>query len=622
MSRSSSLRVERDRRDHDEGGHTRTDRDRPDPRLHPSTLPPHPPPPGVSIRRTSPRRRGSCTCRAGARPGPRRRPAAASSRRSRPGSPPARPHGWLTRRSVMSDTVTSSSTSQVPLDAVAARRGTGTAAPAPQPVAQHPHGERPLQRLDRRVLRVGHRGVDAAHAGRSRAGPLPAGDGLVVHPAVPADQHVVHRALGRGRHPIRHGLGQRAEAHVGDPLADLDVAGADRGRERRRRRACPAERRPRPGAARRRWPGSSARPPSARAKATALTVTASTALTLPARWGSVPVKSKRDRVAVDGERAGRCDAGRCWSGADPVESSTSLEGPRRRRAARRARRASGARRSRRPRRTARRPARRGAARRHGWRRPARRGRRSARPACGTRRGRWPGRPASGAPAGGAGPPAGSRWRRRGSSPARRRRRRRGGRGWRPSRPAGRRRRRHGATSVMSLRWVPPANGSLRTTWSPGATVEPTASMAAAHRRRHRAEVHRDVLGLHEQLAVGREQRRRAVGPLLDVGAERGPAQHRAHLLGDAGQPGDRAPGARRDRGSPVPPEHERAGLALHGRRQPSGTQIVQSGSAMTPGPMQSAVRIGRRAGRRPPAAPARRAVPAGRRPRSGCPGRS
>ena len=59
---------------------------------------------------------------------------------------------------------------------------------------------------------------------------LPAADGLVVHPARVAEQHVVHRPLPGRADPPGHGLGQRAEAHVGHPLAHLDVAGADRGR--------------------------------------------------------------------------------------------------------------------------------------------------------------------------------------------------------------------------------------------------------------------------------------------------------------------------------------------------------------------------------------------------------
>ncbi len=59
-----------------------------------------------------------------------------------------------------------------------------------------------------------------------------------------------------------------------------------------------------------------------------------------------------------------------------------------------------------------------------------------------------------------------------------------------------------------------------------------------HRRRHRTEVNGDVLGLHELLPVRREQRRRAVGSLLDVGAERGAPQHRPHLVGDPLEPAD------------------------------------------------------------------------------------
>ena len=46
-----------------------------------------------------------------------------------------------------------------------------------------------------------------------------------------ADDDVVHGALGRGGHPVRDRSGQGPEAHVGHPLADLDVAGTDRGRE-------------------------------------------------------------------------------------------------------------------------------------------------------------------------------------------------------------------------------------------------------------------------------------------------------------------------------------------------------------------------------------------------------
>ena len=87
-----------------------------------------------------------------------------------PGPPPARPHGRRRRRSVISDTVHVLQHLEVPLDALAARRRPRAAAPPAQPVAAHPHREGPLQRLDRRVLGVGHAGVDAAHARAGRGG--------------------------------------------------------------------------------------------------------------------------------------------------------------------------------------------------------------------------------------------------------------------------------------------------------------------------------------------------------------------------------------------------------------------------------------------------------------------
>jgi hypothetical protein len=59
-----------------------------------------------------------------------------------------------------------------------------------------------------------------------------------------------------------------------------------------------------------------------------------------------------------------------------------------------------------------------------------------------------------------------------------------------------------------------------------------------HAGGHRPQVHGDVLGLDEHLAVGGEERGRAVRALFDVGAEGGAPQDRPHLLGDARQPGD------------------------------------------------------------------------------------
>ncbi len=56
-----------------------------------------------------------------------------------------------------------------------------------------------------------------------------------------------------------------------------------------------------------------------------------------------------------------------------------------------------------------------------------------------------------------------------------------------------------------------------------------------HRRRHRAEMHRDVLGLHHHLPVGVEQRGRGVAALLDVRRVRRADQHHAHLLAGGAQ---------------------------------------------------------------------------------------
>ena len=70
---------------------------------------PHPPPPGVSIRTTSPAETRIVHL-SGRRSAHDSSPSGSSQfSPTAPGPPPARPHGWLTRRSVMSDTVTSSS---------------------------------------------------------------------------------------------------------------------------------------------------------------------------------------------------------------------------------------------------------------------------------------------------------------------------------------------------------------------------------------------------------------------------------------------------------------------------------------------------------------------------------
>src|SRR5207253_1333360 len=71
-----------------------------------------------------------------------------------------------------------------------------------------------------------------------------------------------------------------------------------------------------------------------------------------------------------------------------------------------------------------------------------------------------------------------------------------------------------------------------------------------------------------------EEGGRAVGPLLDVGTEGGPPQHRPHLVGNGGQAGDQDLEGRRIHDPPPPTS------AFH----PSGSQTVQSGSARTAGP--------------------------------------
>ena len=98
----------------------------------------------------------------------------------------------------------------------------------------------------------------------------------------------------------------------------------------------------------------------------------------------------------------------------------------------------------------------------------------------------------------------------------------------------------GEITVMSGRWVPPRYGSLRIQASPGRVL------LAEHRRHrggHRAEVHGDVLGLHDHLALGVEQGGGGVAALLDVRRVRRAHQHRAHLVAGRAQRAEHAPAA-------------------------------------------------------------------------------
>ncbi len=107
-----------------------------------------------------------------------------------------------------------------------------------------------------------------------------------------------------------------------------------------------------------------------------------------------------------------------------------------------------------------------------------------------------------------------------------------------------------------------------------------------HRRNgggHRAEVHGDVLGLHDHLPVGVEQGGRGVAALLDVGGVRGVDQHHAHLL------------ARRAQGAGDDLQFDRVKHQRSRRRwivpcastspdQPGGTSSVDCPSAQSAGP--------------------------------------
>ena len=230
--------------------------------------------------------------------------------------------------------------------------------------------------------------------------------------------------------------------------------------------------------------------------------------------------------------------GCCWSASGAARVEHVLEPPRAVGQRPRARPACGARRRPAPRRRARRSPTRAASarRRRRWRRPGRRGRRPARPACGCWRGARRGPPASAATGGrrrpscwisvasagmepGAAPPTSAWWARLAAQPT--------------SRPS----RWHGRHEGDVVEVGAAGEGVVDDDLVAGPDAVAERVDGGAHRRRHRAEVHRDVLGLDEQLADGGEQRRRAVGPLLDVGAEGGAPQHRAHLLGHAGEPG-------------------------------------------------------------------------------------
>ena len=108
-------------------------------------------------------------------------------------------------------------------DAVAPVVAPGAAAAAPARVLDDAQRELDLQRLDRRVERVGHRDVHGAGAVGVRAGALAAAERLVVGEVGVAEREVVHR-------PLAERAPERGEDEVGHPRRRLDVAARHGGR--------------------------------------------------------------------------------------------------------------------------------------------------------------------------------------------------------------------------------------------------------------------------------------------------------------------------------------------------------------------------------------------------------
>ena len=119
------------------------------------------------------------------------------------------------------------------VNALAASIAALAAAPPPQCVSGHPEGIVGVQSLDRCVLSVGHPGLDSRLAVPVWAGPLASSHCLVVGELVVADEDVVHRSLGRRRNSVRGRLGESPEQDIRYSLACLDVARRHRRGSRR-----------------------------------------------------------------------------------------------------------------------------------------------------------------------------------------------------------------------------------------------------------------------------------------------------------------------------------------------------------------------------------------------------
>ena len=182
--------------------------------------------PAATARRQHPhhvtrRATGSCTCPAAAPLATRRRPAAASSRPPHRARRPARPHGCDTRRSVINDTVTSSSINRsrsIPSPPAASpapplnRAATGSATPASGTPAPTPRSACSACWSCAGVARPVMPGrVDATASRRPAA--LPAADRLVVHPlaVVPPTRTLFIVPCDAGADSIGHRRRERAQ---------------------------------------------------------------------------------------------------------------------------------------------------------------------------------------------------------------------------------------------------------------------------------------------------------------------------------------------------------------------------------------------------------------------------
>ncbi len=156
-----------------------------------------------------------------------------------PGPPPASPYGAIVRRSVSTLTFESTMHSSSRINPSPPRAASAAAGVATNSILGDPHRVVSLERLDRRVERVGHVSVDAGRAGPILRSARAAGDRFVIRKMAvaksveAADREIRHRARTRRWNPIRRGLGERAKQHVNDSLRGLDVSARDRCRSQR-----------------------------------------------------------------------------------------------------------------------------------------------------------------------------------------------------------------------------------------------------------------------------------------------------------------------------------------------------------------------------------------------------